>query len=415
MNRGDRHRADVTAPLQILPQQLLAIQATEVKTSLDQASQLIAEVFGADKVDVFLHDPARDSLVAMGTSKTPLGEKQKAVGLDRLPVANAGRHVEAYSTGQPYLTGHAEDDPGELLGIRETLCIRSMVLVPLAVNGSRRGLVSVAALRPDAFGPESVPILESVAHWVGLVLHRAELVERIARDTAEQARRGIADELVTSLAHDLRNLMAPATTRIDVIHRRAVREGDEKYVRQSEEAAHALQRMEALITDLLDAARLEQGLFTLAQEHINLSALVREVAELLRTEANDIRVQVAADIYADGDPARLRQALENVITNALQHSPTGVPVVVDVSHRQDRDGPWTVIEIRDEGPGIEPDLLPYIFSRFRSGNASAGLGLGLYLAHGVATAHGGRLQVTSEVGRGATFCLSLPTYQTTSV
>lgn len=392
----------------LLPQQLLAIQATEVKTALDQASQLIVEAFRADKVDVFLHDPAKDTLVAMGTSKTPLGDKQKAVGLDWLPVANRGRQVEVYLTGEPYLTGHAEDDPGVLLGVRETLGIRSMVAVPLAVNGARRGILSVTTVRPDAFPADSIPILQSVAHWVGLVLHRAELVEQIARDAAEQARRGVAEELITALAHDLRNLMAPAIARIGIIHRNATREGLDGYVRQATQAEQALRRMQALIADLLDAARLEQGIFTLNREHVNLAFLVEEVAALLRREDQDIQVRVAEELCAEGDPARIRQALENLVTNAVQHSPAGVPVMLDVSTRHDQAGTWAVVEVRDAGPGITPELLPHIFSRFRAGAGSHGLGLGLYLAHGIATAHGGSLEVASAVGEGARFCLSLP-------
>ena len=277
--------------MHILPQRLLAIQATEVKTALDQASQLVVEAFSADKVDVFLHEPATDTLVAMGTSKTPLGEKQKASGLDRLPVANGGRQVEVYVTGKPYLTGHAEDDPVVLQGMRETLGIRSMLAVALVVNGSCRGIVVVTTQRPDAFPPESVAVLESVAHWIGLVLHRAELVEQIARNAAEQARRGVAEELVAALAHDLRNLLTPATARVDMIHRLATQEGQERYARQVEDAARALQRMEALIGDLLDAARLEQGIFTLAREHVHLAALAQEAAALLRRDDADIRVR----------------------------------------------------------------------------------------------------------------------------
>src|SRR2546425_3466854 len=70
---------------------LLELSATEVKVTLDQATSLIAEVLGADKVDLFFHDPASSILVALGTSHTPMGRKQRAIALDRLPLANGGR------------------------------------------------------------------------------------------------------------------------------------------------------------------------------------------------------------------------------------------------------------------------------------------------------------------------------------
>ena len=90
---------------------LLELSATEVKVTLDQATSLIAEVLAADKVDLFFHDPASSTLVALGTSNTPMGRKQHTIALDRLPLANGGRTVEVFLTGTSYLTHHAHQDP----------------------------------------------------------------------------------------------------------------------------------------------------------------------------------------------------------------------------------------------------------------------------------------------------------------
>ncbi len=76
---------------------LLAIQATEVRSALDQASDLVATTLGADKVDVFLYDASIDTLVALGTSNTPMGRKQQKLGLDRLPLSNGGKSVNPES------------------------------------------------------------------------------------------------------------------------------------------------------------------------------------------------------------------------------------------------------------------------------------------------------------------------------
>src|SRR5438105_3362464 len=93
---------------------LLELPATEVKATLDQATSLIAEVLAADKVDAFFHDPASDTLVALGTSDTPMGRQQRAIGMDRLPLANGGRTVEVFLMGTSYLSGHVDRDPEEL-------------------------------------------------------------------------------------------------------------------------------------------------------------------------------------------------------------------------------------------------------------------------------------------------------------
>ncbi len=87
---------------------LLAIQTTEVRSALDQATDLVAKTLGANKVDVFLYDANIDTLVAMGTSNTPMGRQQHALGLDRLPLSNRGKTAAVFETGQPYLTGHLD-------------------------------------------------------------------------------------------------------------------------------------------------------------------------------------------------------------------------------------------------------------------------------------------------------------------
>ena len=109
---------------------------------------------------------------------------------------------------------------------------------------------------------------------------------------------------------------------------------------------------------------------------------------------------------ADAD--RLRQALENLLSNALRYSPEGMPVIVEVHTERQEESTWAAITVHDAGPGISPELLPRLFTRFASGGSNKGLGLGLYLAHGIALAHGGTLTVDSRPGKGASFRLALP-------
>src|SRR3954452_13781432 len=94
--------------LLVMLQRLLAIREPELRPALDEASTLIAETFGADKVDVFVYQPDADSLVALGTSMTLMGETQRALGLNRLPLSNGGRAAWSFRTGEPYVTGHAD-------------------------------------------------------------------------------------------------------------------------------------------------------------------------------------------------------------------------------------------------------------------------------------------------------------------
>ena len=110
----------------------------------------------------------------------------------------------------------------------------------------------------------------------------------------------------------------------------------------------------------------------------------------------------------EADPDRIRQVLENLVSNAVKHSPEGANIILEVSTDTRADGRWATVSVRDFGQGVAPEVLPQIFERFVGGRGTAGLGLGLYLAHGIALAHGGTLSVESPPGDGATFRLSLP-------
>src|SRR2546421_9139980 len=100
---------------------LLELPRTGVNWMLNQAAQLVAEALGADKVDIFLHEPATDTLVALGASDTPMGRRQYAIGMDRLLLMNGGRLVDVFLTGVPCLTGHADQDAEGLFGVKSII------------------------------------------------------------------------------------------------------------------------------------------------------------------------------------------------------------------------------------------------------------------------------------------------------
>ena len=400
--------SDQQAKFLLLLQQLLSIPVTEVKAGLNQAGHLISVALDADKVDILVYDPALASLIAIGTSETPMSQRQRELGLDRLPIANGGRVVEAFQTGQPYINGRVDEDETVLPGFRVGLGIRSMVAMPLEVNGELRGCVTFSSSERDKFHAEQVAMLRAVTHWVGLVLHQAELVERIASDRAERARQGVAEELIAIMAHDLRNYLNPLTLGVQVLERRAQRDKREADLQTLKTIESSLGRLRKLVTDLLDASRLEHGLFALTLEQVNLRQLADETAMMLSTPQAPIRLQAREDVYVQADANRVRQALENLLVNAQQHTPVGVPVVMEVYRTQREGKDVAVLHIRDEGPGIAAELLPKLFTRFGAGKGSLGLGLGLYIAYGIANAHRGTLTVTSTPGEGASFCLYLP-------
>jgi signal transduction histidine kinase len=417
---------DGAAPERLLAtlERLLELAPTGLQPALDAAAQLVAEALGADKVDAFLHVQAIDSLVAVGTSDTPMGRKQHAIGLDRLPLANGGRLVEVFRSGASYRTGRADEDPGELIGITRGLGIRSELAAPLAVGGEQRGLLAAACAQPERFTEDDLRFLEATARWVGIVAHRAELTERVATEAEAAARRTGADELIAIVAHDLNNLLAPLQMRLDLLRRRATLLTTEQVAAHAEGAAAAVERLRRFVGTLLDAERLERGVFAIAPERVDLAALARETAEAIAPARGAVRVEAPPELVAPADAVRVRQALENLLANALRHSPPGGEVLLAVAAEtlppaappdataapapSDVSGPCVVLSVTDQGPGIPPEVLPRLFERFARGTDSAGLGLGLYIAHQVAAAHGGRLTVETARRRGACFRFVLP-------
>jgi signal transduction histidine kinase len=279
---------------------------------------------------------------------------------------------------------------------------------PLEVGGRIRGVLMVASQKRDFFTDEDERFVASVARWVGSIAHRAELVEEISRNSVEQGRRSVAEELVTVLAHDLRNVVAPIGARLQLIRRRAEGDQREADIRDSDAGLRATQRLNGMISDILDVARIDQGLFRLDLEPMDLAAVADDVVKMLSTPEHEVRLAASEEVIVCADPTRIAQCLENLISNAIHHSPRNAPVTVMVGKTRTEEGEIGFINVIDEGPGVPVEILPRLFERFVAGPGSKGLGLGMYLARRIAAAHGGEITVESPPGKGARFRLELP-------
>ena len=385
---------------------LLELPATEVKATLNQATSLIAEVLAADKVDVFFHDPASETLVALGTSDTPMGRRQRAIGMDRLSLANRGRTVEVFLTGTSFLTGHADQDPDVLVGVKVGLGVKSMIAAAFEAKTLRRGVLLAVSSAPEFFSEQDLHFLEAIAHWVGIVIHRAELIERMKREAVEQGRRQATEEVLTIMAHDLRNYLTPLQGRIELLERRAHREGREQDIRDASAVNHTLGLLERMSADLLDVARLNQGIFAIDAQQMKLMELVQEVVAAFSTAETPIHAHTPVEVVFSADPDRLRQLLENVLAYAVKYAPKQTPIVVEGAIERRMDGLWMILTVSNAGPGLPAERLATFFHPFAAGSQS--IGLGLYLANRIAAAHGGTLTIDSPADQGLQVTLALP-------
>ncbi len=387
-------------------EQLLAIRRLPLSVVVDRACLILQDVLDVDTANVYRYNAALNALVVESAFTTPMAHHQQAIGLDRLAISEGGRVVEVFQTGNPYHTGYAERDAAVRAGFTHDLGIRSLAVVPIAVDGQRRGVLQIAATEPDRFSATDLRFLDSVAQWVGLVVQRAELSQYGDMiGTQQQA----VDELVTVLAHDLRGFLAPLQLRLDSLNGRAQREQRPRDERESAAALAALSRLERMITHLLDAERLEQGLFTPNRQHMDVAALTRETAAPLNTDTNPITVNAPLTLVMYADPDAIRRALENLLANAVKYSPAHAAVEVTVEMESRLGADAVRLTVRDHEPGISPDILPRLFQRFVVGPDARGFGLGLYLANRIALAHGGILTVDSTPGAGSQFHLTFPT------
>jgi two-component system CheB/CheR fusion protein len=181
-------------------------------------------------------------------------------------------------------------------------------------------------------------------------------------------------------------------------------------------AVEHVQRLNALVGDLLDVGRLRGGQMRLEREEIDLGAVVRRAVEMAEVEAGaqgqTITLEAPEEpLLVAGDARRLEQVALNLLTNAIRYAAQSPTIAVRLG--RDTAAGQAVLEVQDAGPGIAAADLPHLFSRFyqvaRSDRPSrGGLGLGLYLVQQLVVAHGGTVGVASTVGVGTTFTVRLP-------
>lgn len=231
---------------------------------------------------------------------------------------------------------------------------------------------------------------------------------------AERIERQHVDMLtfLAGVAHDLRNPLAALRMSTDYLV------GDGRPLPPEEKVRHTValvgrqvSRLERMVGDFLDACRIESGNLELIKHERDLRELAREAVELYEPSSATHRLVLAVPedpVVVDCDAERVGQVLNNLLSNAIKYSPTGGVVDVVVS-REDGDA---AIAIIDRGVGLAREDLDHIFEPFRRAGAGRdaipGLGLGLSVSRRIVEAHGGRLDVKSELGVGSTFSVHLP-------
>jgi signal transduction histidine kinase len=244
-----------------------------------------------------------------------------------------------------------------------------------------------------------------------LSLYYQRIIE--ARDRAEQATLA-RDSLLASVSHDLQNPLAAAKGYLQLLQRRIAtdpRAPAEKLEPTLAQTQRALLRMQYMIQELVDSARLQAGYeLSLRPSLTDLHALLEQVVDEQSAAAyagDRIHLDTGGtEIWMVCDASRIARVVANVLSNALKYSSSEQPVVLELRH----DDEWVTISVADEGIGIPPDELPHLFSRFHRAHnvTSGGTGLGLAGARSIIEQHGGTIEIESHEGLGTNVRIRLP-------
>jgi two-component system, sensor histidine kinase len=221
------------------------------------------------------------------------------------------------------------------------------------------------------------------------------------------------DEFLATLAHELRNPLAPMVNAIAIVRRPGV--GADIAERAHGMMERQLAQMVRLVDDLLDVARITTGKLTIHKQSAELATIVRGAVETVRplidSKRHELRIELPTEpVFLNADATRLAQVFSNLLNNAAKYTDEGGHIQL-IAEVQERD---VLVEIRDDGIGIGPEMLPRIFEMFAQADHSierkqAGLGVGLTLARRLVELHGGSIEARSPgVRSGSSFRVRLP-------
>jgi signal transduction histidine kinase len=232
--------------------------------------------------------------------------------------------------------------------------------------------------------------------------------ERSARQAAEDLSRG-KDRFIATLAHEMRQPLAPMIAALELMKLRISRE-------KGERARHIVERQVAqlvrLVEDLVDAARINEGKARLRNDSVDLTKIVTDAIEVVEASARTKRQRIeltaaAGETWVNVDASRIQQVFVNLLSNASKFSSEDAVIAVRVTC----EGANVRVDVHDRGRGIPADAMPYIFEMFRqsSDGEEGGLGIGLSVVRGLVELHGGTVEAHSPgLGLGSTFVVRLP-------
>jgi PAS domain S-box-containing protein len=320
-----------------------------------------------------------------------------------------------FRTGRPEIVSEVTDEhlvrgakDERHLSLIRLLGLKSYICVPLVASGHPLGVLTFATAESGRrYSDTDLALAQDLAHRAAVAVENARLYQALR----EADRR--KDEFLATLAHELRNPLAPIRNSLQVLKMPRVDAATANTAREMmERQIHHLVR---LVDDLLDVSRVMRGKIELRKEPVELATVIARAVEtvqpLMEVQGHALDITVPNEsLLLDADPVRLAQVVGNLLTNSAKYTEANGHIWLSAR----REGGQAVLEVRDTGIGIAADLLPHVFELFvqadhASAKAQGGLGIGLTLVRNLVNMHGGAVEGSSAgPGKGSEFVVRLP-------
>lgn len=284
----------------------------------------------------------------------------------------------------------------------------SLVRLPIATRGRSLGVLALIreSVRPS-FQESDVSLAQDIANRGAAAFENSLLVQKI-RETDRRK-----DEFIATLAHELRNPLAPVRNVVEILRRIDI--VDPKILKARDIIDRQVRQLTRLVDDLLDVSRINSGKVELRREKVDAASIIERAVEISRSVIDagkhDLVVNPPSEALSlDADPVRIAQVAANLLNNAAKYTAPGGRIEISAS----RDGAEAVISVRDNGMGVPPKMLNDIFDMFTQvesalDRSQGGLGVGLSLTRKLVELHGGTVTAFSEgLGKGSEFVIRLP-------
>ncbi len=317
---------------------------------------------------------------------------------------------KAFALQRPVSSFDLRRDHGDVATLYQAMGIQCVLAAPISAGNQRLGVLGVFGLRQMVFAEDDLSLTSLVADQAAVILESRALIDEATRVQAREKAAEMEMDFLSAAAHEFRTPLTTLLGAGQLLQRRANTSPElAPHLDDINAIVRQAQRMRNIVSELLDASRINQGNLLADMAEVDLVALAHEVCD--QHNGGQVRCSVVsdADVVACCDAGRMMQVLENLVQNSVKYSPDGG----DIEVRLWSDTVNAHIAVRDHGIGIAAEDLPFIFSRFSRGrNIShrkfVGLGLGLFIVRGIVEEHGGSVAVTSRIGEGTTMQVTIP-------